>query len=334
MTRQRPRLVVGAIIVLVASFATPLSFSAAGGPVPLLVFPSVRSAAQDGLRAGEFANLVTLGADGRGLRRLTVVRDAEDDPQWSPNGRQIAFSRGIATACNGGHCDVRQAAEIWVTDAGGGHARRVTREPISPESAFIDRSPTWSPDGKEIAFVHARTVEGSTKDGSDDGIYVIGVNGRGAHRVLKTHQGASADWSPDGKRLAIVHDEHVGLLDLQTSRITPIGNGHRAAWSPDGRSLAVVRDRGIYVLSARGGAERRVVRLTSRLRKDGDLYAGGGVSWSPDGRQLTFNAVEHGREDPIRSGNTDVFIVEADGSDLRRITANPYDDGSPDWRGQ
>lgn len=335
LTSRLVRLLNGLTVVFAVSAFAVTSASGSAGNRPLLVFSSVRAWGVDGAGADEFGNLVTLGIDGRGLRRLTTAREAESDPAWSPDGRQIAFNRGIGTSCNGGHCDLWQGAEIWVVDATGTNARRITQErsPGSdPVAEFADRYPTWSPDGERIAFVHARTVEGSAQDASDDGVYVVGVHGRGLHRVLRTGQGALVDWSPDGKTLAVVRNGRVGVLDLRTGTISYVGRGDSASWSPNGHSLAVTRASGIYVVAAQGGAVRRVVPLAAPAPRRNDLSNCLGVTWSPDGRQLAFSGMASGRQDPARGGNVDLFIVDVDGSDLKRITANPFGDLAPDWR--
>jgi eukaryotic-like serine/threonine-protein kinase len=113
-----------------------------------------------------------------------------------------------------------------------------------------ERSPTFSPDGNQIAF----SWDGDT--GNED-IYVQLV-GAGNPLRLTTHPAADSNpaWSPDGRHIAFV----------------------RAA--PD--------DRGIFIISALGGPERRIGRLKWQRDVYWDTYEPG-LSWSPDGKYLVFS---------------------------------------------
>jgi Tol biopolymer transport system component len=83
----------------------------------------------------------------------------EDEPAFSPNGKQIAFRR-----C-GGTCD------IWVMNADGTNATLVARDGLFPK---------WSPDGKRIAFSRKDAVN-VTWD-----IYTVGADGTGVTNLTKT----------------------------------------------------------------------------------------------------------------------------------------------------
>jgi len=76
------------------------------------------------------------------LWRLTV-RGGVENPAWSPDGKRLAFDDGRLR-----ECDLvvtgRYACSIWVGEADGSHAHRIARNGFDP---------TWSPDGREIAFV-------------------------------------------------------------------------------------------------------------------------------------------------------------------------------------
>jgi TolB protein len=93
------------------------------------------------------------------------------------------------------------------------------------------------------------------------------------------------------------------------------------SWSPDRRSLAVAlrrgSDQGIYVLSVdRPNVPRRILTGVA----GNQAFA---PAWSPEGKALAFTA--------MLDGNVDVYVVGADGSGLRRLTADPAIDVSPTW---
>ena len=98
-------------------------------------------------------------------------------------------------------------------------------------------------------------------------------------------------------------------------------------WSPDGRMIAFTSKRAgnfdVYVVNADGSGQRNLTRSPG--------YEGG-PAWSPDGRKIAFAKGSRScRAGGACIGNTEVFVMNADGSNERRLTRNPGHDGAPAW---
>jgi Tol biopolymer transport system component len=173
-----------------------------------------------------------MAADGSDVRRLT--RDALDSgPAWSPDGREIVFSRAK---------DFNSPRGIWVVDVAGGEPRQLTRT-----ADYFDTFPAWSPDGTRIAFARAIPLQ-SEFDGKS-AIYVMNRDGTGLELVLRHQHFARAPlglaWSPDGRTIAfetspIPECTAISLVDVETAAVRPLTTCTRQresavspAWQPD-----------------------------------------------------------------------------------------------------
>lgn len=178
--------------------------------------------------------------------------------RYSPNGRQIAVSRE----------ESRGNTEIVIVDDDGRTVEVVAR------NEAIDVSPTWSPDGRRLAFCSSR--------GGTPQIYVIDAGGGGLRRV--THQGSyntSPAWSPTGDRIAYTSrvpggSFQVFVVDLVSGGVRQVtrgpGDNTSATWSPDGRYL---------VFSSTRSGREELFMSDWRGRQSYRLIAGPGGDTSP-----------------------------------------------------
>ena len=215
--------------------------------------------------------------------------------------------------------------EIYVMDADGENQIRLTRHPEE------DKMPSWSPDGKKIAFV-------SMRSSGRNQIYVMDRIGENIRRITEGAFDLNPTWSPDGRTIAYDGQE-VGEENRKIRLIDPDGTNRRrlaediqswdmaAAWSPDGQRIAFLSSRGIwgneiYVMDTDGTNQQRLTR---------DGWDDRHPAWSPDGRKIAFAVL----------GDADSFIVvmNADGTGRRRLPedvlngvpmANAYPAWSPD----
>jgi len=130
-------------------------------------------------------------------------------PRWSPDGGHIVVPIGTLTRPNG-HTIV--ATALFVMDADGRSERRITPWPLGAAS------PSWSPDGRTIAF--------NSEGGHSPAIYTVAPDGTRLRRVLAgyhqhRHIGVvwAPDWSPDGRRITFAGETdpcssvHIGGCD-------------------------------------------------------------------------------------------------------------------------
>jgi TolB protein len=219
--------------------------------------------------------------------------------------------------------------DIWSIWADGTHLRRLTSAPA------MEFDPTWSPHGRRIAYRHQGGDDGKTE------IYVM--NADGSHERALTHNDVAdwgPDWSSDGRRILWNSAVGTGGFGFYGYDISPDGTGRRLitrhyveypAWSPDGTRIAFMAqepgasgsnpDYNIFVMNADG---THIARLTATEAEDG------WPAWSPDGRQIVFSSARDdcsisGAPDCRTTGDigpwADVWIMNADGSNLRRVTA-------------
>jgi TolB protein len=222
-------------------------------------------------------------------------------------GQRGAFNTRVAyVAAAGGPSGREYRLLIADTDGRDPQAVISSSEPIM--------SPSWSPDGKRLAYV---SFESGTS-----AIFVQNLASGERQKVSAAPgiNGAPA-WSPDGSRLALTLSKggspDIYVMDLGSRSLRQITNDGaidtEPSWSPDGRSLVFTSDRGgkpqLYLASASGGAAQR-------LTYDGDYNAGG--VFSPDGR---FLAMVHGN-----GGDYRIALMDLHSRSLRVLTRGRLDE--------
>jgi Tol biopolymer transport system component len=214
---------------------------------------------------------------------FTTFSGAADQPAFSPDGNQIAFT------WDGGN---GENLDLYVKLIGAGTPLRLTTNPAE------DISPAWSPDGRYLAFFR--------RSANENGIFIVPALGGAERKLGQTEPNLSRQawsqcrlsWSPDGKFLAVADraspQDRYGIFllsveDGQKQKLTspPASSDDiYPAFSPDGRTLAFIRSsrlnsEDLYFISIQSG---KLQRLTADERRIHSL------AWTADGREIVFSS--------------------------------------------
>ena len=268
-------------------------------------------------------DIYVMNADGSDVRPLTNHPSNDASPSWSPDGRQIAFES-----------EREGNQDIYVMNADGSDVRPLTNHPSD------DASPSWSPDGRQIAFESERE--------RNRAIYVMNADGSSDAKRLTSHSERSwfPSWSPDGRRIAFVSD----LNDYGIYVMRPDGSGLAKladTGTPDGLLAWTIPDPTKMPPTptpTSTPAPTPTPTPTSTLVPTATSTptptpAPTATSTPTPTPTLTPTATptplafQRGRIafESNRDGNSDIYVINADGTELRRLTNHPEWDQSPAW---
>ena len=246
--------------------------------------------------------LWVMNADGSGATRIADSIAAKAHRQWSPDGQRIVFER------------TRDGRRVIF----GARADGSALAPLTDGRAD-DRDPTFSPDGSRIAFT-------SSRDGRSS-IWLMRADGSAPTRLTRgAGEDMSPTWSPDGSTIAFVSTRDGGRDVYRMrpdgtalERLTVGADATRdiSQWSPDGSSLAIQTAHGKnYDIELVRIADRTRTPLAASSAYDGQF------AWSPDAKSIAFIS--------DRDGYEALYVADASGANVRRITSEPS--LNPAWR--
>jgi Tol biopolymer transport system component len=304
-----------ALISVLAPATTPEPSPAAGAtPVP-----------EDLTRR----HLVVVNADGSGRHTIgdsTFFQVYASGFSWSPDGGKIAYTTVVDPA------EQPRRAKLRVVSAVDG-----SEVPLVEER--IGYLPAWSPDGTTIAF-GAFVGELDAQGRGEAELFLMDSDGGNVRRITeRPGTDLPPSWSPDSSRIVwsgttVPSDPSqtattvLFMMDIASGQITELGEGSDPVWSPDGQHIAFVlaeepppgtvqlrTNLDIYTLNVDTGERRQVTQ-----GRPTDEWP----AWSPDGRRIAFVSTRD-------NAQGEIYVTNADGSDVRRLTENDLAEAMLAW---
>ncbi len=186
-----------------------------------------------------------------------------------------------------------------------------------------------SPDGKTIVF--QEKIEGNTE------ICLIEIDGSNIRNISKNLSiDVGAKFSPDGRKIAFLSNRgEQGVLDIYLMNFdgghqtlfyssNGLGTSNSLDWSADGKEIHFSNDKengrngNFEIFKVATDGNKEVTRLTNRPR-----FIDESVSISPDGKKIAFQSGQ--------IGNSEIYIMNSNGSERLRLTRNLADDRNPIW---
>jgi TolB protein len=249
-------------------------------------------------------SLVVVGSDGGG--RVTVAHDLAVvlGMDWSPDSSRLVF---------GGRFEGDHLVHLFVGDAEAGSSVR-----LGGSDLYADW-PSWSPDGRRIAFKRIDPAADDALRATGD-LWLMNADGTDAHRLTSLGGGQNAlvntAWSPDGRSIAFLattdaqYDVYVTGPDEGEPRNIShsVANEFWPSWSPDGTRIAFARlepgagNQGVIVVADPDGSHP-VTLVGPPVNSNTPV-------WSPDGTRLLADAKN---PDPGQDVNAAIAVFDPTG---------------------
>ena len=274
---------------------------------------------------GSASEIYAMRPDGSGRQRLTQNAILDGDPDWSPDGRQIAFVSAVDSEPGA----PARRRDVFLMNADGSGSHRLFQAAGGAGAAH----PRWSPDGSRISFDSFDATMGGFQP------YVMNSDGSNV-KLVRAMPGENfgLEWSPDGTRFLFLSNRAPRFLwtmyvmptdgssDQQLSgNVACTSNiGRAAQWSPDGSSIAFscATNLGSWISTMQADGTALVV-VTIPATEAFDPV------WSPSGAQIAFA----GNPGSV-GGNpvSQVFLINAAGGAVSQITNGTVRNVVTAWR--
>lgn len=257
----------------------------------------------------------------RSLRQHSFTSEgADSDASIDPSGTTMVFA---STRHN-------NAPDIYTKSVDGIAVTQLTADPA------WDVQPSYSPDGKHVAF-------SSNRSGNWD-IWVIDLKGRTPIQITdEPGDEVHPSWSPDGKQLVYSRLPPRGQWELWVTETSSaasrrfIGYGLFPTWSPTGDAIAFQRARSrgsqwfsIWTVQLEGGEPGYPTEVAASA--EAALIT---PAWSPDGGRLAFASIspDPSGADPssLAAPQSDIYVVNVDGRNKQKLTDGHSANFAPAW---
>jgi TolB protein len=275
-------------------------------------------------------HIYTIKPDGTDIQSTSSDNRTNDGlPAWSPDGTKIVFISNQS-----------DKYEVWTMNSDGSGRKRLT------DLKLLSSLPRWSPDGSKIVF--SSQITGADGHRHVE-IFVINSDGSGLQQItdspaLAAQSGQPGErsywnsvpaWSPDGSKILfgsnregdgvtpVLYTMNVDGSDQRKFGLFADVDGAQPDWSPATGKIVYVRGSAakadIWVMD---GYSPFPLLTAKRLTDNIDNNTA--PVWSPDGKQIAFNS--------DAGNNKDLYVMNADGSNMRRLTYDRANDGFPSCR--
>ncbi len=244
---------------------------------------------------------------------------------FSPDGKQMLYSQYSANGMS------TSDTSIEIMNADGSNKRTLFHQ--EGVSAF---DPNWSPDGKTVLFSLGRYFRAPGIPPSQ--IATIKPDGTGFTPIVDDGvNNGFPTWSPDGKQIVYKRGKHLVLRNLAAGKLTQLTNGtyydNFPKWQPGGNRILFTSDRDgrfeLYTIKPDGTDVQRLTNVPGSSAHS---------SWSPDGKWIMFSSGRKGFKDEMAHSEGvpqpygEIFVMRADGSGIRQLTDNKWEDAVAGWK--
>jgi TolB protein len=306
------RLIRPAIVLILPLASSTVALPAQAGEIPQ---PEQRI--YDSCGFDFILDICSMNPDGTGEVMLTNDGSNDYDPELSPNGTTLAWTKFVD--------------QIWVMKPDGSNQHQL-KDFGAPAYA-----PTWSPDGKKIAFGCW------TPGGGPQGICIANADGSGYELVYASTGATQPDWSPDGSTILFESAAGMDAYDIFALNVgsarsiagaqavnltnTPDLDERGARWSPDGTGVAFFGEdpggNGFYTMNPDGSSRQLLFKPMFFAHPSSP-------AWAPDGMSLALIC------DQLAGNSREMCIVDADSgslADVLEVNAGHLSEGwtEPSW---